>query len=278
MYTKGISTQPMSESIVKAPVEMPELYSHFVNTPLPKFIMQNFIAPEQRELIAMVDGKKNISLTFQDIYERSYCLANAVRKMNLAPDESIAIVSQNTLHYSTVFLGISLAGLRSTCINPLNSEAEMLYQVQAANVKVIIAHPFNLHTCLSVAEKIPGCQVIVFDDHEVDAMNTDIATCTRLSQLIKRENFSDIDTDSFLPQATFDPNSILTVPFSSGTTGPMKGVLLSHKNVVSNVLQIMPYEGTILKKLVAKTTHAEVKLPMYNILSNWIRASVSVQC
>ena len=263
------STQAATDDhrfIIKSKIEMPELNSDMVNTPLPKFVMANFNTPENRDLVGIVDGVKDKSLTFQEIYKRTYCFASAMRKMGLSLNERVSIISPNTLHYSVVFLGAALAGLQTTCINPLNSEYEILQQVNATNTKVIVAHPFNLHTAVTVAEKIPGCKVLVFDEHEEDAMNTDLSKATRLSAIIKSEKFADIDVDSFLPQASFDPDAILTIPFSSGTTGAMKGVMLTHRNLVSNLIQIAPFEGPFLRASATKPRGSLLcPLPFFHI-------------
>lgn len=67
-----------------------------------------------------------------------------------------------------------------------------------------------------------------------------------IDNMIASEDMSNIDIDSFCNPKEFDCHDILTIPFSSGTTGKPKGVMLTHHNLVSNILQVMPYEGNFI--------------------------------
>ena len=56
----------------------------------------------------------------------------------------VAIYSPNDLHYFSAFIGISNIRAISTCINPLYTESEVLYQLKATNAKMIVCHAICL--------------------------------------------------------------------------------------------------------------------------------------
>jgi acyl-CoA synthetase (AMP-forming)/AMP-acid ligase II len=94
---------------------------------------------------------------------------------------------------------------------------------------------------------------------------------------------SQIDTEAFLSPKTkgFDEHAVVTIPFSSGTTGRSKGVILSHRNLTSNVLQTMPYEGKYLLKEHSKSGERGVllcPLPFYHIFAMTAGMMVSAYC
>jgi len=83
--------------------------------------------------------------------------------------------------------------------------------------------------------------------------------------MIASEDIKNIDTNSFHANSKhFDCHDLLTVPFSSGTTGKPKGVMLSHHNLLSNVLQCMPYEGDYIKPKIKNdwSTRGTVLVPL----------------
>lgn len=236
-----------SSYIVKAPVEMPEISSPLADMPLPKFVMSEFLSEKRVNLPALVDGASGLELTFGDLYYHCHSMADSLRDMGIKKGDIVAIVAPNHLHYLTAFLGISLAGGVSTNVNPLYSEKELQYQFDVTNTKLMFVHPLCLEKVLEVVDK-KTTKVIVMDQ----GVHVDAHSLKRQGLYVMSEMTTNSKKTPKYDHITeiskgFDPHSLVTVPFSSGTTGRSKGVMLTHKNLVSNVLQTMPYEGNFLK-------------------------------
>ena len=255
--------------VVQSPTIMPELDSTLLDMPLPKFILQNFHDPIRKNEVAMIDGTTGVSSTFGEMHDHVYCVANSLRRLLRdagmdATKATIAIISPNHIHYFTAFQAIALIGAKSTTLNPLCTEDDAYHQLTITGCQVIFAHPLCLSKVQTVMKRLKGkvAAVITLDDNMDTTLprpttfndqhnhHRDGATCVHveINELIRNESIQHIDCDSFLPDnQPFDPHSILTIPFSSGTTGKPKGVMLSHRNIVANILQCLPFEGDYLR-------------------------------
>ncbi len=233
--------------VVRAPIEMPELTSSLVNMPLPTFVMKEFLSESRKSLVALVDGSSGAELTFGDLYYHCHSMGDSLRDMDIKKGDIVAIIAPNHLHYFTAFLGISLAGGVSTNVNPLYSDKEIKFQLDVTNSKMIFVHPLCLEKVLQVVDKT-STKVIVMD-HGIHLDNHSLKRqgLYLMSELTSNVNKTPKYDHNMEISKDFDPQSLVTVPFSSGTTGRSKGVMLTHKNLVCNVLQTLPYEGNFLK-------------------------------
>jgi acyl-CoA synthetase (AMP-forming)/AMP-acid ligase II len=234
-----------SNFIVKPLVQMPELSSSLVNTPLPTFVMKEFLHEKRANLAAIVDGFSGKELTFGDLHYHIHSMADSLRDLGVKKNDVVAIISPNHLHYATAFLGIALCGGVSTNANPLYSEKEILHQLQTTGSKVIFVHPLCLERVLLVVDST--YKVIVIDE----GTHVDVHHCRQqglylMSELTSNARKAPKYDHTLEITKDFDPNAVVTLPFSSGTTGKSKGVMLTHKNLVSNVLQVYPLEGKFL--------------------------------
>jgi len=174
-------------------------------------------------------------------------------------------MAPNHLHYFSCWAGTALTGAASTTINPAYQLHEVLHQLKLTKAKVLVTHP----DCLTVAfEAAAALKIPVMIMDEPSDATASAATTTACPAVIPSAPaatatalnvpvlyLSDAllhpvtvsDPASFAaPADSFDDQSLVTIPFSSGTTGQSKGVMLSHSNITKNVLQIHQYEGKYL--------------------------------
>ena len=206
----------------------------------PSFILQNFLKSDRKDEIAIVCGASNDTMTYNDVYNGCYSFANALKsKYNINKNECVGILSPNHIQYFTAFNGISLVRGRSTTINPLYTVDEIKYQLESTNSKVLIAHPMCIENATKAANDL-NIPLITFDKVSTNSIDS-------IYELIEDYNINknDVDIMSF---GGADPDSIMTIPFSSGTTGKPKGVMLTHKNLQSNILQSIPQEGRTMAR------------------------------
>eukprot|EP01041_Mallomonas_annulata_P004676 gene4676-9269_t len=212
------------------PMMSPENYPNHLS--LPEFVMSSFLDHSRKNKIAFLDGVSGDKLTYQTLYDSIYSCASYLRGAGIDKGSCVAIVSPNHLHYCTIFQGIALTGGHSTTVNPHYTIDEMAYQLELTKPKIIISHSTLLEKVHSASKSLSNVQIISIDE----SLNS--LSSHNIIDLINIPSHK-IDHKSF----KVDQNSTITIPFSSGTTGRSKGVVLTHKNLIYNCLQLDLFVG-----------------------------------
>ncbi|KAH8555263.1 hypothetical protein BGW37DRAFT_511373 [Umbelopsis sp. PMI_123] len=148
--------------------------------------------------------------------------------LNFKPGQTVAIFSPNQVDYSAVMFGIVAAGGTVALVNGLYNVQELKYHLQESDASVLVCHTDNVSTALEAADLagIPRSRVLLFGDKAVNGIQpyTSVLVGEKRAKHIKYT-------------AEEAKNVIAYLPFSSGTTGKAKGVMLTHANIVSNILQ-----------------------------------------
>lgn len=253
----------LQEHIVRSPDDDKLNLPSLANLSLPKFLLSNFLDEKKVNQVAIVDGFTGESLTFGQVYKNTTGFASALRKLGIGQDitrpDCVAIISPNTINYFAAFNGVALLGSRTTTVNPLYTETEMEHQIKVTGTRLIVAHVACMAKATAVGKKL-GIPVISMgksspapasatpNPNPTPSTSTSTPSIVAMEDLIESEIDNHIELDSFAAcDAKFDAiNTLITLPFSSGTTGNPKGVELTHRNLTSNILQTMPYEGSYL--------------------------------
>ncbi|KAJ1897648.1 hypothetical protein LPJ66_003241 [Kickxella alabastrina] len=149
-------------------------------------------------------------------------------RMCLRPGDVIAVFMPNSIYYSAIVLAALMTGAACTLANPAYTVRELAHQLEDSKAMLVITTA-ELYDTVSQAFDTPETRnnVLVVDSGE--AAND------------LRSIFDILDKQTY-PRFYFkdDAESTSTpafIPYSSGTTGLPKGVVLSHRNIISNILQ-----------------------------------------
>ncbi|XP_022918533.2 uncharacterized protein [Onthophagus taurus] len=208
------------------------LKSTFPDVQIPKlniveYVFQNFERwPNNVAVECGLSGKK---YTYDEVRLNSIYFGNALRKLlKLEKGDVVAIHLPNIPEYPICALGILSSGLRITTINPAYTSAEIRRQILDSNAKLIITLNDGYRNCkdatLSLKTTIPI--VIVKDKNEDSIPNK----CINFQELIDYK----FKTEENI---ALDYDDVVHLPYSSGTTGMPKGVMLTNKNIVANIEQ-----------------------------------------
>jgi len=184
-----------------------------------EFMLQNF--EEYGDKPALIDGPSGRIMTFRQLASSIQTVANNLAKRGFKKGDVLAIYSPNVPEYAVAFHAVATAGGINTTINPLYTSHELAHQLNDANAKFLITMPIFLDKALEAATNSAIEEVFVFGEAE---------GATPFSDLMQGEER--------LEQVKIDPKEDLVVlPYSSGTTGLSKGVMLTHFNLVANMVQ-----------------------------------------
>jgi acyl-CoA synthetase (AMP-forming)/AMP-acid ligase II len=136
----------------------------------------------------------------------------------------VAIHMPNCPEYIIAFQAIASIGAINTTSNPLYTTTELLYQLHDSGAKYVITIPQLLDTVKTAAAGVPSETTGVRDIFVLGE-----ASGAFLTQAAPQAK---LEVESVDPK-----EQLLVLPYSSGTTGMPKGVMLSHYNVIANVEQ-----------------------------------------
>jgi acyl-CoA synthetase (AMP-forming)/AMP-acid ligase II len=189
---------------------------------VPQFVLAG--AAERADRPALIDGLSGETITHGELAFYVARLAAALHARGLHKGDVVAVFSPNTIWYPVVFHGIAAAGCVVSPVNALYTPEEIAFQLADSGAKVLVTVSPFLDRALAAVERAPVAEVIVMDGAEGHASLRDL-----------------LITDAPAVQADIDPaRDLVTLPYSSGTTGLPKGVMLTHRNLVANVAQCRP--------------------------------------
>jgi long-chain acyl-CoA synthetase len=208
--------------------------------------------------IALVDTSCDRRITYREYAELVESLARGLVSAGLAPGEVVAIFLPNSWEFTITYHAATLAGGIPTLLNPAYREREIRYQLDNSDAAFLVTDaPLIEGISLAGLPKLRR----VFTTRTESAGRERFASMLRSSSNMK------------LPRPSGDPAQIVAaLPYSSGTTGLPKGVMLSHHNLVANVYQLMGPEAAML-------TEADVMLcflPLYHIYGLTVGLTLSL--
>lgn len=189
------------------------------------------IATSDLDRIALRDGTTGDETSYRQLIGQIDALAGALAAAGIGIGDVVALHAPNVPAFATVFHGILRAGATATTVNGLYTAEEIEAQLVDAGASMLFTVSPLLPQALAAASAagIPTDRIVVLDGAEEHASLRDL--------LVRRLP---------APEVSFDPAThIAVLPYSSGTTGRPKGVMLSHRNLVANVQQSIPQLGMV---------------------------------
>jgi long-chain acyl-CoA synthetase len=217
-------------------------------------------------------------LSFAELDNQSRAFAAWLQQVaGLDKGKRVAIMLLNTLQYPIALFGVLRAGCTVVNTNPLYTPRELEHQLNDSGAEVVVILENFAHVLEEVLERTPLRHVIVTSIGEmlgfpkaqivdyvvrhkrkaVPAWN--IPSAVRFKDVLKAGRAL---TLADVPLTHAD---LAFLQYTGGTTGVSKGAMLSHGNMVSNVLQSMAWIGPTFD--IAKPGRVITALPLYHIFA-----------
>ncbi|GIV79924.1 MAG: hypothetical protein KatS3mg050_4318 [Litorilinea sp.] len=187
---------------------------------LPQFIFQR--AGDYADRPAIIDAASGRSLTFAQVAGGAQKVAAGLAARGFGKGDVFAIYSPNLPEFALALYGALLAGGTVTTINPLYTVDELTFQLNDAGAKFLLTIPPFLDKALAARERSGVKEVFVLGQAE---------GATPFATLLAGEGPP--------PRVEVNPRQdVALLPYSSGTTGRPKGVMLTHYSQVANLCQL----------------------------------------
>jgi long-chain acyl-CoA synthetase len=170
----------------------------------------------------------------QEYIAKANAVSRALLRLGVQKDDKIALItSNNRTEWNIMDIGILQTGAQNVPIYPTIAEEDYEY---------ILNHSGSIYCFVSdveVLDKVNAIKANVPTLKEVYSFN-EIEGCKHWSELLTLGQDESNQNEVEARKDSIQTDDLATIIYTSGTTGKPKGVMLSHKNIVSNVLDSAP--------------------------------------
>lgn len=192
---------------------------------IPEVPLTQLVLRRVRELPnkpALIEAPTGRIITYSQLADAISRVAGNLAKRGFKKGEVFGILSPNIPEYAIAFHGVASLGGINTPVNPLYTEHEVAHQLKDAGARFLVTVPAFIEKARLAAEAAQVEELFVFG--EADG-------ATPFASLL--------EAGAEAPAVQINPREdLVALPYSSGTTGLPKGVMLTHHNLVANICQM----------------------------------------
>ena len=177
------------------------------------------------------------SITHEEVREMVECFALGLMELGIRERDRVGIVSENRVKWIIADLGILSVGAVDVPIFPtLTAKQEQYIFGNCTATAVVVSNNFQLQKILEFKKDMPTLRHVIVMNNDFKTTDVSVKSMAEIMQrgrelrtseerkLLLRERMSHIGSDD-----------LATIIYTSGTTGDPKGVMLTHKNILSNI-------------------------------------------
>ncbi|MEU3396014.1 AMP-binding protein [Streptomyces filamentosus] len=178
---------------------------------------------------ALIDGTGELSLSYGQVDAFHRRVAAGLAEAGVRKGDVLALHSPNTVLFPVAFYAATRAGASVTTVHPLATPEEFAKQLRDSAARWIVTVSPLLPAARAAAELAGGVREIFVCDAAPEGAGV-------------RSLQAFLGSTAPEPEIDFDPGEdVAALPYSSGTTGVPKGVMLTHASIATNLAQLEPF-------------------------------------
>ncbi|WP_350285434.1 AMP-dependent synthetase/ligase [uncultured Croceitalea sp.] len=185
--------------------------------------------PLEKALVTKYNGEWKATST-QEFIDRANALSRGLLRMGVKPNDKIALIStSNRTEWCICDIGILQTGAQNVPIYPTISEEDYEYVLNHSEATYCFVSDNDvLQKVLAISGKLKKLKD-VYSFEQLD-------NCNHWSEVLEKGKDDANQDELEQRKSAVQPHDLATLIYTSGTTGRPKGVMLTHNNIVSNVL------------------------------------------
>ena len=222
-------------ALLKAFNTIPELY---------RFLTEDYGIKKGGHVIQRKVNDVYKGISYKELKDETDLFAYGLVELGLKKNDSVALISENRPEWVYADFAMQMLGIINVPLYPSLTSDSIQYILNDSEAKaIIVSTGFQLNKVLKVIKNCKHIKhIIIFNEHEDEDGKHNILTFKEVQEKGKKLKKSKPDLLK-KSSAEIKENDVCTIIYTSGTTGEPKGVILTHKNIISNVnaaLEIFP--------------------------------------
>lgn len=212
------------------------IYKDFKTIPqLFQIITQDFGKGKERPVLKYFSGNTWHGIKYDELYEATKNFAQGLAALGVKRGDKVSIIAENRPEW--VYSDMAILGLGGIDVPlyPISTSETIEFCVNnSESVGIIVSNKFQLNKVIKVAKNCSSLKFIIVMNNEDKSSDQNVYSFNDVIQ--KGTQFSRENPNHFDEQCKLsNENELCTIIYTSGTTGEPKGVMLTHKNIVSNI-------------------------------------------
>jgi len=198
-------------------------------------ITDRFARSTRPALMVKADGSY-VGVSYRELRANVERFAFGLASLGIRREDRVAIIAENRPEWVVADMAIVALGAIDVPLYPTMTAKQVEYIFNDAAVKAaIVSNQFQLNKVMKILENVPTLEKVILMTEKgpiAEAKTLGFSEVYRAGDQFRTENPDHLKASL----ATVKPEDVLTIIYTSGTTGNPKGVVLTHKNLVSNII------------------------------------------